>query len=320
MARKPLASSDKEIQDAIAAAATPDYQVEEYQDRRAIPADPELHQYDEEADPILAVGDPRNPRIVDPVTEPAPTLDELSAALQERSAGSPDASAPRIEIAHDADPVSRLAATMEKFLDRQSGPSPIDPALAALLSGMMKTMEALVKSQVAASDANSKAIRRGQDPSNVFAPDISCFNPRGEREHPRPKLQCKMFFPWEAEWESMTREEIELANLLEAGEYYVKRNDDSRIIMNIKTTIHPNTMKPERLLINHDTALNNDYHWLMPPMRMWLRQILDQRPHTKAAAKKVMSMEDEIALIDLYGVDFDTNPGYIEAQKGVAVG
>lgn len=271
-----------------------------YVDRRAVPAP--ARDYVIEDDPILAIGDDRvHPSTPEergePIPPDAPTLDDVTQALDE--------SQPRIELAKDADPIARLAAAMEKMAERQSGPSPMDPTLVALLSGMMETMKALVEQQVAGNKSSADALRKSQDPSNPFAPDISVFNPRGERDHPRPQLKCRMFLPWEAERESLTREEIELLNLLEPGEFYVQRNDESRIMVTVAGTTNPNTSRPDRILMNSETALNNDYHALMPPLRKWLRQILNQRPGTKMSASRVMTTEDEVDLITEHGVDFE---------------
>lgn len=278
---------------------------EEYVDRRAIPSDRSPLDYVIEDDPILAIGDtrvhPSTPTQVAQVVDRA--LDEVQNA--EIPVDQAQGEGPRIEIASDADPIARLAAAMEKMVERQQGPSPIDPTLAALLSAMMATMERIVQAQVAGNASNAEALRKSQDPSNPFAPGTSVFNPRGERDHPRPQLKCKMFLPWEAEVESLTREEIELLNLLQPGEFYIRRNDESRIMMEIKATINPNSGKFDRLLMNSETALSNDYHWLMPPMRNYLRQILNQRADTKSIASRVMTMEQELELIQEYGVDFE---------------
>lgn len=298
----------KEVENALKAAEAE--QMPEYEDRRAVHRTPAVD-YVIEPDPILAEGDNR---VIVPPAEAEPEIysgeidlppgateeDVLKAIREHKSAPV----TPRIEIARDADPIARLAASMEKLAERQQTQS-IDPQLAQLLQGMMATMQVLVQQQIAGNTANADALRKSQDPSNMFAPDFSVFNPRGEKAHPRPKLKCRMFIPWEAEWESLTREEIELLNLLEPGEFFLKRNDESRVIMTVKADINPNSGKYDRLLMNSETALNNDYHWLMPPLRIWLREILKQRPATKAAARKIMTMEHEFLLVKHYGPDFE---------------
>lgn len=265
-----MAKNKSTLPDDIAAAAEG---VEEYQDRRAIPAPP--RDYQVEDDPILAIGDQR----IHPSDEP------------------------KIELGQG--PLEQLSANIRLLAERQAGPTPVDPTLLVLMQGMMETMKALVNTQVEGNKGAADALRRSQDPSNPFAPDVSVFNPRGERDHPRPQLKCRMFLPWEAERESMTREEIELLNLLEPGDYYVRRNDESKMLVGIKTNTNPNTGQYDRLLMNSETGFNNDYHWLVPPLRNMLRQILDQRPHTQEAARKVITTEREIELIRAHGVDFE---------------
>lgn len=264
---------------------------EEYVDRRATPQPPKV-QYVED-DPILAMGDPH---AILSEQAPAPSLDEVSDAMAEA------ATAPAIELATNADPIARLAAAMEAIAQRQAGPLGGDTRL---MERLVAVMERVASGQQASANATADAIRKSQDPSNMFAPNVSVFNPRGERDHPRPQLKCKMFLPWEAEVESLTREEIELLNLLESGEYYIRRNDESRILITIGVSTNPNSGKADRLLMNSETGFNNDYHWLIPPLRSMLRQILAQRPATKVAAAAVRTMEDELALIELHGVDFE---------------
>lgn len=257
----------------------------EYVDRRAEPAP--VRDYYVEEDPILAQGDSR--AIASPAAAPAIEYD----------AAHPDPDAPRV-IEGTSD-MARLASAIEALAHRPAGPLTGDQRL---MERLVAVMEKVANGQTVANTATADAIRKSQDPSNMFSPLVSVFNPRGERDHPRPQLRCRMFLPWEAEVESLTREEIELLNLLEPGEFYIKRNDDSRILITVKTTVNPNTGQYERLLMNSETGFNNDYHWLIPPMRVMLRQILAQRPKTKADAAAVRSMEDELSLIERFGVDF----------------
>ena len=73
----------------------------------------------------------------------------------------------------------------------------------------------------------TKAVQK-QRPENVAGPEISALNPLGERDHPRPELPCPKVwlggFPIDRE--QSTREELELINRLQPGEYTVTRVDD----------------------------------------------------------------------------------------------
>lgn len=285
-----------DVEDLASDMGVEEYRDSDYAERRS---ERPREQYHEEYDPILAVGDNR---VV--VPDVGDEVDPLASTL----ASEPSAQgAPLIEIPPGADPIAKLAAVLANAINR---PAPTMDT--RLMERLVTVMEKVVAGQAAATEATAAAVRRNQDPSNVHAPGVSVFNPRGERDYPRPRIKFRAFLPWEAEWESMTREEIELVNLLESGDYYVRRNDESRVKLTIRTSDNPNTGEIERLLMNTDTAFNNDYAYLMPPLRSILRQVLSQRPHTKAAAEEVMTMEEEMDLIDRYGVDFEK---VLELQK-----
>lgn len=66
-------------------------------------------------------------------------------------------------------------------------------------------------------EANSEGVRRALRPENATHPDISAFNPRGERDHPRPKLRRKTFMSpgMELMAHELTVQEIELLNSIE---------------------------------------------------------------------------------------------------------
>ena len=65
-------------------------------------------------------------------------------------------------------------------------------------------------------ESNSEGVRRALKPENARHPDVSAFNPLGERDHPRPKLRRKTFWIGvPLEQEELTREEIELFNAID---------------------------------------------------------------------------------------------------------
>lgn len=172
--------------------------------------------------------------------------------------------------------------------------------------------EALTQALARLSEANlegSKLIasetRRANRPSNEVVPKISVFNRRGEllpddAEGPRkPKLKCLMLIPWLVEWESVTREEAELLNLLEPGDYTIKRVDNSKVRVTVNIELHTDGRSPSRLLLNHDTAFNNDNFRLIPALADMLRQILKQhRPEVALMAANVMEDEVEEMMIE----------------------
>jgi len=65
-------------------------------------------------------------------------------------------------------------------------------------------------------ESNSEGMRRALKPENARHPDVSAFNPDGERDNPRPELRRKTF------WigvplikDELTKAEIELFNKIE---------------------------------------------------------------------------------------------------------
>ncbi len=95
---------------------------------------------------------------------------------------------------------------------------------AALAEALLKAMERLQPAQGISKDdlkevmeSNSEGMRRALKPENARHPDISAFNPLGERDHPRPALRRKCFMSpgYELRAEELTREEIDLLNSIE---------------------------------------------------------------------------------------------------------
>lgn len=218
---------------------------------------------------------------------------------------------PNITVNDDPEPdfAALAGLTTVGTVESDSSPAPVatpidptsipEPTMANIMLMLVKALET-----VAAGSANSQQMAaaaldqaaRQQQPDNKFAPAISDFNPQGDLTYPRPPLKCQMFIPWEAEQESLTYEEIELLNLLESGEYGIRRNDGLRV--NIKVRLKTNLNgKPDTLLMNSESAYNEENSWMMPGLVSVLRQILAQRPDTKFAASKVLTMEERIDMV-----------------------
>jgi len=176
--------------------------------------------------------------------------------------------------------------------------SPASPAptMENIMLMLVKALEGISAGQANAQQVAMQALTNAQNqlqPDNKHAPGISDLNPQGELQYPRPKLKCEMFIPWEAEQESLTWEEIELLNLLESGEFVVKRNDGVKIMVSVQMLMNLNG-KPNRVLMNSETAFNDEHHWMMPPLTTILRQVLHSRPHTREAAEKVLTMDERL--------------------------
>lgn len=211
----------------------------------------------------------------------------------------------------------RLAAALEALAVKNTQTPSGDDRLAAAMELMALAIQRMTEGQMKGSqliaDANKRAVR----PENANAPMISVFNLRGEKDFPKPRLKCRMLLPWEAEEDSLDREEIELLNLLQAGEYTVVRNDRTKVKMRISIQTKLDSDEASILLLNHDTAFNNDYHRMLPPLTDILRQMLKQNPRTKHLANQVLTMDEEAALILTGQLNDGTVP---ENKRVVSVG
>lgn len=178
--------------------------------------------------------------------------------------------------------------------------TPTPPDLAAIISALTTALNRIAEGQedakVVATEALEKA-RKQVQPDNKTAPGISVFNPQGDKDYARPSLKCKMFLPWQAEEVSLTWEEIELLNLLEPGEFAIRRNDGTKVRVTVQMTKTIDG-KPDRLMLNAETGFDNLNHKLMPPLTDLLRQILKLGSSRQAkAAEKILTMEARETLV-----------------------
>lgn len=181
-------------------------------------------------------------------------------------------------------------------------------ALEILTQAVLRLSEASIAGSKQIAEAQIKAVR----PSNEVIPEISVFRRRGRDPKLegcadpvlhyatlKPKLKCAMMIPWIAEWESLTREEVMLLNLLEEGAYVVKRQDRSKVTMTVTVRYAEDNRTPSMLFVNHETAFNQENFRNMAPLSDMLRDMLKQhdRPISQKAAS-VLSDEEEEALIE----------------------
>lgn len=101
---------------------------------------------------------------------------------------------------------------------------PTADAQGALADALLKALERLQPAQSGVSadqlseilESTAKSTRQALKPENARHPDISAFNPAGERDHPRPALKRKTFWanvPLQVT--ELTTAEIELMNAIE---------------------------------------------------------------------------------------------------------
>lgn len=96
---------------------------------------------------------------------------------------------------------------------------PVDVAAAIMaLAEKLQAPQGLTKDDLSeAFEAGSEGMRRALKPENPRHPDVSAFNPAGERDHPRPALRRKTFMSpgMELVANELNVEEINLLNSIE---------------------------------------------------------------------------------------------------------
>lgn len=206
-------------------------------------------------------------------------------------------------------PAEDLKAIVENAMVRLSDRS--DDRATAAIEKLALVMERLVGVQSAAADRQREDRLRHERPENPVSTGNSVFNRRGRDPKQgstplelhlatlKPPLKCPMAIPEMADWESLTREEVMLLNLIEAGQYVISRIDRTKINLSVQMRYKEDGHTPAMMLILHDTAYNNDNFRLMPPKADMLRMMLKQ--HDKPTAQKaaaILSDEEEEALIE----------------------
>lgn len=198
--------------------------------------------------------------------------------------------------------ISDMQARMDAMLTKmeaqqQAGTGDSSGQLATAMLMIAEAMNGFRQATLDGANTVADVHRRGTSQENKWFPGISVFNLRGDKDYPRPTLKCAMFLPWPAEPESLTREELELLNLLEPGEYDVTLVDARKVRLSVTAEKHLNSDVVSKLTIAHPTAFNNEYHMLMP--YNWIRQMAESRtnPVIRARAQAVLTMDDEADLI-----------------------
>lgn len=102
-------------------------------------------------------------------------------------------------------------------------PEPAPPTEAGLLaSALLQALKSVQPQGLTKADlsdlmaSNAEGMRKALKPENARHPDVSAFNPEGERDHPRPKLKRKTFWAGqELHADDLNTSEITLLNKFE---------------------------------------------------------------------------------------------------------
>lgn len=125
-------------------------------------------------------------------------------------------------------------------------------------------------------DIHARALKKQLHPENETCPGISVFNPLGERDHPRPPLQCEMFLgPYPLEAQTLLTKEIEYLNKLVPGNFNVTKSDGTMVPFNVAPKYRLDGRSIERLTIAFPCA-DDDQKQNYPPFTQMLREVVDQ--------------------------------------------
>jgi len=169
------------------------------------------------------------------------------------------------------DPIDRLVEALSRLAPQsQSGIS-------------VEQLETVLKS-------NAEATRKALKPENAQHPDVSAFNPEGERDHPRPRLRRKTFWAGtELHEDELSREEIELFNQVEHT--VEARNGVWRA--ELKRTATDGTSE---LHVTFPCA-NTDDRMDLPSLKLMMRELLGgtKAVDAESLAQRVAQLEKQLA-------------------------
>lgn len=177
--------------------------------------------------------------------------------------------------------------------DHATATAGLTPESAAMLAGFQSLVEELREARKEQPKAQAEAFAKIQNPSNVVSSGRSAFNPRGDKldDYQMPRLKCEIHAPWKIhpEYHGLDREEVELFNLLQPGEYRVELVDGSMAKVDVVAVKNETTGAIEKLRFK--TNWTEEHKGKYPAMRKMLREMIG------TPADAVMPMKTELAKI-----------------------
>jgi|MudIll2142460700_1097286.scaffolds.fasta_scaffold464496_1 hypothetical protein len=105
-------------------------------------------------------------------------------------------------------------------------------------------------------------------------PEISVYNPLGEKDHPRPEIEGEVYWAGAMLRKTfLTREEIELINRLQPGEFWFTGNDDARLLLRV-VNLEPSGSNQRRLNVILPGLSDPNVRTNYPSMTRILREVL----------------------------------------------
>jgi hypothetical protein len=128
----------------------------------------------------------------------------------------------------------------------------------------------------AEAEIHALAMKKQLSPSNDTCPEVSVYNPRGERDHPRPLLQCDFFLgSYPLDRDTLTLKEIDLMNQLEPGSFEVTKGDGQVVVFHVIPRFKMDGKTLDRLTIAFPCG-DNEQKQNFPPFSVMLREVVDQ--------------------------------------------
>lgn len=176
--------------------------------------------------------------------------------------------------------------------------TPQEPTLASVLALLAK----IQGDNISVSKEQLRQTRRRSNQSGALR---SPFNPRGDKDFPMPDLKCEMWVPFkisDPHTGGLDREEVELLNLLEPGEFTIEMNDGAMQRIVIVGTRNNETGKFYKLAMvgprdeegKHTGLFIKERKNQFPSLKSMLRQILGEEQ-----SAGVMTMKEEVRRIHL---------------------
>lgn len=157
-------------------------------------------------------------------------------------------------------------------------PAASAPAVALTFEQLKEllAMNAVNPAQIAkiAAEAATEGARAVKMPENKQPPGVSAFNPDGERDHPRPKVKCYVYFGSAPigspkDNRTVTREEIDALNTLTPGHFRITKMDQSQVVVELRGQVNSNRVLERLWIVLPD---GDEQKNLYPPLTDFCRQ------------------------------------------------
>lgn len=157
-----------------------------------------------------------------------------------------------------------------------------------IVAAVVAAMQANGASQAdAIASALKEAVAGAREPipENKVAPQVSVFNPEGDRDHPRPGLECPTFLgvydddgkiapAFEMVEANCTVKEQELLNVVGQGEYLVTRMDGVKGLVKVQVRKDLNGKPSRKVLAVPHGWLGRDQYQQLPSQVSLCEQIV----------------------------------------------